>query len=659
MKRIGWRISGWWGRLIIASAVFVVAASAAPAASAADSILWTNTGGGTISIANLDGSSNTPPPTLNTGSVTPEEPEGVAPDPATGKVYWADLADSIIYEANLTGGGAAPLIQSDPHVKAPVSMVVDHNAGKIYWANTGNSTIAEANLDGSGVRTIPTGVAVVKDPHGIAVDPAAGKIYWSNRANTSNSDAIGFAKLDLSNQGNNLTIMRPTVTKPFGLVIDRSAGKLIWGTFGNSPTQLEFANFDGTGGQNLWTPGADQKTPWPGAIDPRTAKLYWTNFGGGSVSDANVDDGTGGENLYSRAGVSPTFAAVLARPGGIVAPKISGGTVAPTTLSCSQGTWASDTVSASFYRAPRSFATSWFKNGAPIPGATSGTLSVTSGGSYRCQVTATNFAGSATQSSSTLGVASPPPPPTVSATGSTSNFTATVTVSCAGVSGQSCSGPISLTAHQEKLGSKTVGVSAQAGAHVVGVTARKHKHKHKPKQVSVQVTVGSGSYSVAAGRSVNVPIPLNATGRLLLGRFFTMPTTLTLPGTSAAPRVLTFSLPRIHVVTGFMHWAVTIGSFTTAQQLVLKPLPSGAEVKIGCDGGGCPFGKKSTHATSTSLKVTKLFGKHHLKPGAKVTFAISAVNHIGELLTYRLTGRPNIGISVRCLPPGSQKAVRG
>jgi PKD domain len=68
-------------------------------------------------------------------------------------------------------------------------------------------------------------------------------------------------------------------------------------------------------------------------------------------------------------------------------------------------------LGASLYRAPQSFAYQWALNGADIPGASSGTYIPSSPGSYTCRVTATNQAGSSSQTSSAhvvTGAALPP-----------------------------------------------------------------------------------------------------------------------------------------------------------------------------------------------------------------------------------------------------------
>ncbi|MGZ4230237.1 MAG: hypothetical protein ACXVVQ_02270, partial [Solirubrobacteraceae bacterium] len=73
----------------------------APAAFASDSIYWSSyQPGGGIRTGGLDG----------TGArdlvAAENSPEGIAIDPAAGKIYWADTTSGAIRVANLDGSGA-------------------------------------------------------------------------------------------------------------------------------------------------------------------------------------------------------------------------------------------------------------------------------------------------------------------------------------------------------------------------------------------------------------------------------------------------------------------------------------------------------------------------------------------------------------------------
>jgi hypothetical protein len=73
-------------------------------------------------------------------------------------------------------------------------------------------------------------------------------------------------------------------------------------------------------------------------------------------------------------------------------------------LSCSPGTWAPDQPGFHLYQAPRSFVYQWRLDGTDIGGATGDEYTASTPGSYTCRVTASNRAGSATQTSAAVRV---------------------------------------------------------------------------------------------------------------------------------------------------------------------------------------------------------------------------------------------------------------
>jgi hypothetical protein len=88
-----------------------------------------------------------------------------------------------------------------------------------------------------------------------------------------------------------------------------------------------------------------------------------------------------------------------------MAPPTSSGGVKPgSTLTCTPGTWAPDLIESFLYRGPQSTGTQWLKDGQPVAAATATMLKATTVGDYACQSTATNHAGSASQTSPVLGV---------------------------------------------------------------------------------------------------------------------------------------------------------------------------------------------------------------------------------------------------------------
>jgi DNA-binding beta-propeller fold protein YncE len=402
--RLGWAWAGAGpSRSVVAAWLVCVGLVAMPAASAADSVYWSNASGNKISFANLNGSGGGD---VFTGSATVKNPQGVAFDPAAGRIYWANVVGKKISFANLNGSGGGDLATGSATVTEPVGVAVDPAAGRIYWANSGATKISFANLDGTGGGDLFTGAAMVNGPEGVAVDPAAGRVYWANAV----GNKISFANLNGSG-GADLATGSAMVKVPAGVAVDPAAERIYWAN--QNGNKISFANLNGGGGGDLSTGVATVSAPTGVAFDPAAGRIYWANVVGNKISFANVNGSGGGDlstGLVTLNG--PVFPVLLQVPGGAGVPVVSGATVVGASLSCSQGAWAPDLLSSFDYRAPQSFAYGWSENETPIAGATSSSITAGSPGSYTCQVTAANRTGSAAQNSAafTVSAASQPPP---------------------------------------------------------------------------------------------------------------------------------------------------------------------------------------------------------------------------------------------------------
>jgi hypothetical protein len=143
------------------------------------------------------------------------------------------------------------------------------------------------------------------------------------------------------------------------------------------------------------------------AIDPRAGKIWWPNYasGGGSISSANLSGGGGADLATGDALLNgPDQPALLEAPSGGSSPNVKGTPAPGSELSCGHGGWDPDAVSSLLYRAPSAYSYQWLYNGKAVPGATKSTVAVHSVGNYRCEVAASNQAGSATQRSGFLAV---------------------------------------------------------------------------------------------------------------------------------------------------------------------------------------------------------------------------------------------------------------
>ena len=353
----------------------------APAALASDSIYWSSyREGGGIRIGGLDG----------TGAgnlIAPESsPEGIALDPAAGKIYWADTTSGAIRVANLDGSGAQNLYTGESR---PSGVAIDPAAGKIYWADaiSGTGAIRVGNLDGSG--SAQSLFSNESYPVGVTIDPAAGKIYWGTyegfRIRVGNLNGTGARDLFSS-----------TEYYPTGIVVDDAAGKIYWAD--EFQGLIRVGNLDGTGPTNLFATDGGTGQIGGLALDPGTGKLYWGDAQTQTIEVANAN-GTGTPQSLFGSEPNAWFVALLRAPTATAAPQVTGSGNPGAPLSCSQGTWAGDVPNMLFYRAPRTFAYQWYANGSIIPGATATTYTPPAAGRYTCQVTASNQAGSTSQSS--------------------------------------------------------------------------------------------------------------------------------------------------------------------------------------------------------------------------------------------------------------------
>ena len=628
-----------FGRMRVAGAValalMAVGAWAAPGANA-NLVYWANYSNNTISFADQNGAGAG---TLNIRGTTLDGPSGVVLDPAAGKIYWANALNDTIGVANLDGTGGRTLNTAGATLSYPDGLVVDHANGKIYIANYNSSTITYANLDGSGGGgTLDITGASPSGPIGnLALDLSSGRLYWSNFS----TGTISYANADGSGGGNVLPTTGATLSGSFGVAIDPALGRIY--TANQSNNTLSFANLDGSGGGGqINTSGTTADGPSGVAIDPQSGRIWWANQFNNTISYANVDNSGGGVTINTTGTTlsNPVALALLDAPVGTGAPTITNR--GSTTLSCSRGSWATDIPLSLLFRAPENYSYSWRNNGSVIPGATSSSITANSPGAYTCTVTATNPAGSRSQTSGGFSVVAA----SASMSPSTSGPSAQLTFTCSGLSGQTCSGGFAATAHETKRGSSVVGVAAR-------------KHKKKPKKV-VLVNLGSGSYSVAAGGSQTISFRLNGTGKKLLSRLYNLPSTFTFSatsGTTIGPRTVKFFYTRITSNIQFSFAVVpATHPFTKFTQMTISGVPSGGSVTASCRGGGCPFGR-ITKKHKRTISLTPQFRTAHLSPGTKVQISITAPNSVGkvEILSTHAGAGPSV--AKRCLPPGARKPL--
>ncbi len=100
---------------------------------------------------------------------------GVVANPATNKLYWGTYTNSgtgTIGVANLDGSNASTLVSLPSQVG---DLAVNPTSGKLYWTST--SQISSMNLDGTGQAVFQN--LPFTSPNNLALDYAHEKIYWT------------------------------------------------------------------------------------------------------------------------------------------------------------------------------------------------------------------------------------------------------------------------------------------------------------------------------------------------------------------------------------------------------------------------------------------------------------------------------------------------
>jgi len=407
--------------LLVGAAVLVLVAalSIAARAQAKEAIYWNNYDAKppSIGFADIDGSGGGK---LDLAGVELGGPEGMAYDPANGRIYVTSPSEAQIVWVAVDGSGVGVLDTGTAPVESPEGIAVDPATQTVYWLNnTLEGSIGYASAAGGGGGELNTAGATISSPYPLALDTGNGRAYWVSE------EGIFYANLDGSGGGSLGVPAGEGPKRVTGLNVDPAAGRIyVLGEASTGDEGVFWFNLSGVGGGTVDVTGApyDRPSPYGLAFDPSIGRFYWGNYyakeeGAEAFGTATLLAGGGGRIAVSTAPVSgPQDPVILKGPTGTGAPQVSRD---GSTLSCSQGTWSADYPGSFVYGAPVSYAYQWLSGGQEIPGATAPTYAVPGGGSYACRVTGTNPTGSASQVSAPVVVDAPtatPVPPAGSTT---------------------------------------------------------------------------------------------------------------------------------------------------------------------------------------------------------------------------------------------------
>ncbi|CAB4869486.1 unannotated protein [freshwater metagenome] len=381
----------------------------APGASAADQLWWSSYYSPSgVSVVDLGGTAVTQP----FGSFGAY---GTTADMANGRIIYVDYDADRIVSVRPDGSDRQVLASTSSGVPAIAGgldkiygVAFDTKRQRIYWGDDATKSIYWASTvdpNAGGLLRQNDSSGNLESP---AYDAVSDRVYWVNdsaaKVEYANPDGTGFTRITLSG------MCTADTNLLFSVAVDAADGKLY--VFG-SANRLQRANLDGSGCEDLAgtiTPGiptSNGNYVAGLALDKGANRLYWGDYWGDAVGYTNLATNTETTPAWTGAAINGPAYPMLTK-----APAAASKAVTPATaktgatLTCDV-VWSPGVVGAFEYRSPQGApSTAWARNGAAIAGATGTTLVAHKPGSYTCSQTASNFAGSKTETAAAATVIS-------------------------------------------------------------------------------------------------------------------------------------------------------------------------------------------------------------------------------------------------------------
>ncbi|MBI4717651.1 MAG: PQQ-binding-like beta-propeller repeat protein [Planctomycetes bacterium] len=240
-------------------------------------LYWADERPNTVYRANLDGSD--PHTVLRSDSINAV---GMAIDTLNGRLYWTNHAFPFqaVQRADLDGTNVETVM---PNLRDPQGIAIDSATAKVYWVDASWEIIQRADLDGTNAEDLLSHSRV---GWGHALDLRGGRMYWFE-IDARDVWRIRGANLDGSDTRDVVPIASGFTTF---MAIDSAGGRLYWTSSSYFSGSIFRVNMDGSGVEML--ADSDQDSPRGIALDAANQRMYWANDHYGyhaSLLVANLD----------------------------------------------------------------------------------------------------------------------------------------------------------------------------------------------------------------------------------------------------------------------------------------------------------------------------------------------------------------------------------
>jgi DNA-binding beta-propeller fold protein YncE len=603
------------------------------------------------------------------GSSSSSSPHGLAVSPNGQNLYVTNFGVGSVSTFSIGSGGALTqqgtgVMSGSSTSSEPQAAAVSPNGQDLYVANSATGSVSTFSIGPGGALTNQgTDVMSGAQPMGLAVTPNGQDLYVANFASgTVSTFSIGSGGA-LTEQGTGVTSGSSTSSEPDGVAVSPN-GQNLYVTNSGLGTVSTFSIGSGGAltqqGSGVLSGSDTSSAPIGVAVSPNGQDLYVANDGQGTVSTFSI--GSGGAITQQGAPGVMSGTTTTSDPMGVVVSPDQGPSAAFSATIAPAGSATTFNAQASLAGSTAIAAHVWtFGDGAGTHGPLVSHV-FASPGTYNVTLTLTDadacsvfgpFTGQSpfcvTDPAATTSQTITVPRATTTATivsASASGDHVALTFACnGGAATNRCAGPVTLTSHVTTRGDATIGVDA---------SVKQNKKAKRPKKTTV-VKVASGSYSVATGNRVTVKLTLNSAGQKLLSRFYRLPSTVKVGGTTPITKAVAFSYGRIRSPFSFT-WVFNAG-FSVAQKLTITGLPHKPKVTVICHGGGCPFARRTFSPHGKQLALASDLKHRHLAPHTTLELEITAANDVGKVAIFTILSGQSPSLAERCLPPGARKPV--